>query len=81
MLGELLKRPEVDYDDFSEVDTDRPVLPRDVGEQVMIELRYEGDITRQMRQVEQFKKLEKRLIPEDINYEVVYSLRLEAKQN
>ena len=79
-LGELLKRPELDYDDFSEVDTDRPVLPRDVVEQVMIELRYEGYITRQMRQVEQFKKLEKRLIPEDINYEEVYSLRLEAKQ-
>ena len=79
-LAEILKRPELEYEDFTEVDTDRPDLPLDVIEQVMIELRYEGYITRQMRQVEQFKKLEKRLIPADINYDDVYSLRLEAKQ-
>lgn len=79
-LAEILKRPELEYEDFTEVDTDRLDLPLDVIEQVMIELRYEGYITRQMRQVEQFKKLEKRLIPADINYEDVYSLRLEAKQ-
>lgn len=79
-LAEILKRPELEYEDFTEVDIDRPDLPLDVIEQVMIELRYEGYITRQMRQVEQFKKLEKRLIPVDINYDDVYSLRLEAKQ-
>ncbi len=79
-LAEILKRPELEYEDFTEVDIDRPDLPLDVIEQVMIELRYEGYITRQMRQVEQFKKLEKRLIPADINYNDVYSLRLEAKQ-
>ena len=79
-LAEILKRPELEYEDFTEVDTDRPDLSLDVIEQVMIELRYEGYITRQMRQVEQFKKLEKRLIPADINYDDVYSLRLEAKQ-
>ena len=79
-LAEILKRPELEYEDFAEVDTERPDLPQDVVQQVMIELRYEGYITRQMRQVEQFKKLEKRLIPVDINYDDVYSLRLEAKQ-
>ncbi len=79
-LVELLKRPELDYEDFKDVDTDRPNLPIEVIEQVMIELRYEGYIKRQMTQVEQFKKLEKRLIPEDINYDDVYSLRIEARQ-
>ncbi|WP_054743215.1 tRNA uridine-5-carboxymethylaminomethyl(34) synthesis enzyme MnmG [Cellulosilyticum ruminicola] len=79
-LSEILKRPELEYDDFKEVDTDRPELPLEVIEQVMIELRYEGYIVRQQRQVEQFKRLERRLIPKDINYDDVYSLRIEAKQ-
>ena len=79
-LAELLKRPEMEYHDFDEVDTERPVLTEDVVEQVMIELRYEGYIKRQKQQVEQFKRLEKRLIPEDIDYSEVASLRLEAKQ-
>ena len=79
-LAELLKRPEMEYDDFAEVDKERPELAREVVEQVMIELRYEGYIKRQMQQVEQFKRLEKRLIPTDINYDEVSSLRLEAKQ-
>ncbi len=79
-LAELLKRPEMEYNDFITVDKDRPKLPKEVVEQVMIELRYEGYIKKQMQQVDQFKRLEKRLIPEDINYEEVSSLRLEAKQ-
>lgn len=79
-LSELLKRPELTYEDFKEVDTTRPTLPSEVVEQVMIELKYEGYISRQLKQVEQFKKLEKKRIPEDINYDDVYSLRLEAKQ-
>lgn len=79
-LAELLKRPEMEYEDFVDVDKDRPELPIEVVEQVMIELRYEGYIKRQMQQVDQFKRLEKRLIPEDINYDEVSSLRLEAKQ-
>lgn len=79
-LAELLKRPEMEYHDFDDVDTERPDLTEDVIEQVMIELRYEGYIKRQQQQVEQFKRLEKRLIPEDINYNEVASLRLEAKQ-
>lgn len=79
-LAELLKRPEMEYHDFDSVDTERPDLTEDVIEQVMIELRYEGYIKRQQQQVEQFKRLEKRLIPEDIDYNEVTSLRLEAKQ-
>ncbi|MDA3730933.1 tRNA uridine-5-carboxymethylaminomethyl(34) synthesis enzyme MnmG [Niameybacter massiliensis] len=79
-LSELLKRPELSYNDFKEVDETRPELPAEVIEQAMIELKYEGYISRQLKQVEQFKKLEKRLLPEDINYDEVYSLRLEAVQ-
>ena len=79
-LSELLKRPELSYEDFKEVDTTRPDLTEDIVEQVLIELKYEGYIGRQLKQVEQFKKLEKKGIPDDINYDDVYSLRLEAKQ-
>ena len=79
-LCELLKRPELSYEDFKEVDDTRPELPEEVIEQVMIELKYEGYISRQLKQVEQFKKLEKKRIPDDINYDDVYSLTLEAKQ-
>lgn len=79
-LAELLKRPELEYKDFDEVDETRPKLSEDIIEQVMIELRYEGYITRQMRQVEQFKRLEEKLIPQDIDYDEVSSLRNEAKQ-
>ena len=79
-LAEVLKRPEMEYEDFAEVDTNRPDLPKDVVEQVMIELRYEGYIKRQQQQVEQFKRLERRLIPDTINYDDVPSLRIEAKQ-
>lgn len=79
-LSELLKRPELTYQEFAEVDESRPVLLMDVVEQVMIELKYEGYISRQLKQVEQFKKLEKKHMPEHINYDDIYSLRLEAKQ-
>ncbi|MEG0013131.1 MAG: tRNA uridine-5-carboxymethylaminomethyl(34) synthesis enzyme MnmG [Cellulosilyticaceae bacterium] len=79
-LGELLKRPELDYNEFVEVDVTRPNLSQEIIEQVLIELKYEGYISRQLKQVEQFKKLEKKGIPTDINYDDVYSLRLEAKQ-
>ncbi|MEG0387221.1 MAG: tRNA uridine-5-carboxymethylaminomethyl(34) synthesis enzyme MnmG [Niameybacter sp.] len=70
-LCELLKRPELSYEDFKEVDETRPDLTKEVIEQAMIELKYEGYISRQLKQVEQFKKLD---------YDDVYSLRLEAKQ-
>ncbi|MEG0951445.1 MAG: tRNA uridine-5-carboxymethylaminomethyl(34) synthesis enzyme MnmG, partial [Niameybacter sp.] len=79
-LCELLKRPELSYEDFKEVDETRPDLTKEVIEQAMIELKYEGYISRQLKQVEQFKKLEKKILPEGIDYDDVYSLRLEAKQ-
>lgn len=79
-LSEILKRPEMEYEDFDEVDVNRPKLSKEVITQVMIELRYEGYIKRQKQQVEQYKRLEKRLIPEDINYDEVSSLRIEARQ-
>jgi tRNA uridine 5-carboxymethylaminomethyl modification enzyme len=79
-LAELICRPEFDYESLAEIDSARVELPKDVIEQVEITIRYEGYIQRQERQVEQFKKLEKRLIPDDINYDDVSSLRLEARQ-
>ena len=79
-LAELIKRPELDYEMIAELDIDRKELPADVIEQVNIEIKYEGYITRQLKQVEQAKKLEGRRIPEDIDYDDVKSLRLEARQ-
>jgi tRNA uridine 5-carboxymethylaminomethyl modification enzyme len=79
-LGELIRRPELSYEALKEIDPERPILKEDVREQVNIEIKYEGYINRQLRQVEQFKKLEKKRIPKDLNYDEVSSLRLEAKQ-
>lgn len=79
-LAELLKRPELSYDLLNEIDDNRPELPRDVAEQVNIELKYDGYINRQMRQVDQFIKLETKKIPDNIDYHDVYSLRKEAEQ-
>ncbi|WP_022769281.1 MULTISPECIES: tRNA uridine-5-carboxymethylaminomethyl(34) synthesis enzyme MnmG [unclassified Butyrivibrio] len=79
-LAELICRPELNYDLIAEIDPDRKELPADVIEQVEITIRYEGYIERQQRQVDQFRKLEKKLIPADINYDDVSSLRLEARQ-
>ena len=79
-MAELIKRPELSYEKLEPVDKHRPELPADVKEQVNIAVKYEGYIERQLRQVEQFKKLENKKIPENINYDEVYSLRLEALQ-
>ncbi len=79
-LAELLCRPELSYEVLAEIDMDRQPLPEAVREQVEIEIRYEGYITRQKRQVEQYKKLEKKKIPKDLDYDAVPSLRLEARQ-
>lgn len=80
-LAELLCRPELSYELIEEIDPDRKKLPADVLEQVEIEIKYEGYIIRQKRQVEQFKKMEKKMIPREIDYDQVSSLRLEARQN
>ena len=79
-LAELMCRPELSYEVLSELDTERKELPAEVIEQVEIEIKYEGYIERQQRQVEQYKKMEKRKIPEDIDYDEISSLRLEARQ-
>ena len=79
-LAELMCRPELTYEILAEIDPERQPLPADVIEQVEIELKYEGYIERQMRQVEQYKKMEKKKIPENLDYDLVPSLRLEARQ-
>ena len=80
MLDELIRRPELTYAMVAPIDPERPQLPDEVTEQVNIELKYEGYIKRQLKQVEQFKKTEARKIPEDIDYDDVKSLRIEAVQ-
>ena len=79
-LAELIRRPELDYEKLAPIDKHRPKLPYDVVEQVNINIKYDGYITRQIKLVENFKKLEKKLIPEDIDYDEVPSLRIEARQ-
>ncbi|MCI5731653.1 MAG: tRNA uridine-5-carboxymethylaminomethyl(34) synthesis enzyme MnmG [Eubacterium sp.] len=79
-LAELIRRPELNYDCLASIDEERPDLSEEVREEVNINLKYEGYIKRQQKQVEQFHKLEKKKIPADIDYEDVKSLRLEAIQ-
>ena len=79
-LAELVKRPELSYDILKEIDPGRPLLSREVAEEVNIHLKYEGYIKRQLKQVEQFHKLEKKKIPKNIDYSAIGSLRLEAIQ-
>lgn len=89
-LAELICRPELSYEDIAEIDKEREsfvmeccgqsFLPKDVIEQVEIEIKYEGYIIRQKRQVEQYKKMEKKKIPKNLNYDDVPSLRIEARQ-
>lgn len=79
-LSELIKRPQLDYAVLAPFDKTRPSLPRDVAEQVEIELKYEGYIKRQNSKVEEMRRLEVKKIPADIDYDDVYSLRLEARE-
>ena len=79
-IAELIRRPELDYDKLAPIDPERPDLPAEVAEQVNISIKYDGYIKRQMKQVESFKKLEKKKIPENFNYDDVPSLRIEARQ-
>ena len=79
-LAELICRPELNYDAVEDLDPDRVALPLDVKEQINIEIKYEGYIKRQEQQVKQFKKLENKRIPQDLDYNTVKSLRLEAIQ-
>lgn len=79
-LAELICRPELSYEMLSEIDPKRKPLPVDVTEQVEIEVKYEGYIDRQLKQVEHYKKMERKKIPADLDYNDVGSLRLEARQ-
>ena len=79
-LGELIRRPELNYEVLAPIDKNRPELRYDIREQVNINIKYDGYITRQFKQVEQFKKLESKKIPEDMDYDQVKSLRIEAVQ-
>lgn len=79
-LADLIRRPELDYEMLKPWDPERPELPWDVREQINIHIKYEGYIKRQEKQVHQFKKLEKKLLPADIDYEKVPNLRNEARQ-
>ncbi|MBP3304997.1 MAG: tRNA uridine-5-carboxymethylaminomethyl(34) synthesis enzyme MnmG, partial [Oscillospiraceae bacterium] len=79
-LADLLRRPQVTYDDIAPFDPDRPELPRSVTEEVEIQIKYAGYLERQKKQVEEFKREESRLLPPDIDYEAITGLRLEARQ-
>ena len=79
-LSELIKRPELNYDLIKTIDHSRKALAKDVIEQVNINIKYEGYIKRQLSQVEQFKKIENKIIPKDIDYSSIVSLRNEAVQ-
>jgi tRNA uridine 5-carboxymethylaminomethyl modification enzyme mnmG len=79
-MAELIRRPELDYELTAELDDDRKTLNKDVREQVNINIKYEGYIRRQESQVKQFKKLENKKIPANIDYSQVNSLRIEAVQ-
>ena len=79
-LAELICRPELSYEILEEIDKERKPLPAAVKEQAEIEIKYEGYIVRQKHQVEQYKKMEKKLIPDDFDYDKIPSLRIEARQ-
>ena len=79
-LAALIRRPQVDYDSLAPFDPDRPALPRVVAREVEISLKYAGYIQRQNRQVEDFRRMEGRLIPEDTDYDSILGLRIEARQ-
>lgn len=79
-LAELIRRPELSYEDLADIDPQRPELARDVVEQVNIHVKYDGYIKRQMKQVKEFKKLENKKLPEHFDYNEIQSLRIEAKQ-
>lgn len=79
-LAELIRRPELNYEVLECMDPDREELPEDVIEQVNINIKYDGYIVRQKKQVEQFKKQENKKIPENLDYDLISSLRIEAKQ-
>ena len=79
-LADLIRRPELDYDKLKDIDAERPNLPEEVTEQVNILIKYEGYITRQVKQVDKFKRLEKKKLPQHFDYNEISGLRIEAQQ-
>ena len=79
-LADLIRRPQLNYDNLAIFDEDRPLLPSDVCEQVELEIKYEGYISKQIEQIEQMRKLEKKKLPLNVDYSTVYGLRLEAAE-
>lgn len=79
-MAELIRRPEITYDCLAPVDRDRPKLPFEVKEQVEIRIKYEGYIRRQLSEVEEMRHMERRIIPNDLDYSLVTGLRIEARQ-
>ena len=79
-MADLLKWTEINYEKLAKIDENRPELPRDIAEEVEIQVKYDGYIKLQEAQVEKFKKLEKKMIPEGINFSEIKGLRIEARQ-
>ena len=79
-LADLLRRPQVTYEDIAPFDPTRPQLPQPVTDEVQIQLKYAGYLQRQLKQVEEFKREEQRLLPQDIDYRAITGLRLEAQE-
>ncbi|KPU26447.1 tRNA uridine 5-carboxymethylaminomethyl modification protein [Caloranaerobacter sp. TR13] len=79
-LYDLIKRPELSYEILAEIDKDRPSLSREIRMQVEIQIKYQGYINKQLKQIDQFKKLENKKLPKDIDYSKIEGLRLEARQ-
>jgi tRNA uridine 5-carboxymethylaminomethyl modification enzyme len=79
-LADLLRRPQVTYEDIAPFDESRPELPLSVTEEVEIQIKYAGYLARQEKQVAEFKKEESRRLPEDIDYSTIVGLRLEARE-
>ena len=79
-MADLIRRPELGYEKLAPVDPERPELPSDIRESVEISIRYEGYIRRQKAQVEQFRRMENRRLPQDLDYASISALRMEARQ-
>lgn len=77
-ISDLIRRPQINYNDLAQFDSDRPELPWDVCEQVELQIKYEGYIQKQLVQIEQMRKMESKKLPKDMDYSLVYGLRLEA---
>ena len=77
-MSDLVRRPQVNYNDLAQFDDDRPELPWEVCEQVELQIKYEGYIEKQLVQIEQMRKMESKKLPPDLDYSLIYGLRLEA---